>query len=194
MRKQEMQSNGQSFGMKDSFNLTFFVAHAHAMCFTPFMRSGIGYEAFGFTSLFSAILMLFLGGAVPAPDMFTFFLLWLFAVVIQRGRSWQAERNGGNVHSHYQGWPVLAMRLVPFVKRQSTAKIWVEPLMVLAAGRLICFISPFVGDFVMWGSFSLAFTARVQRQFWRARVRQLRNAQLEQEQLTEMFNRTTDEF
>jgi hypothetical protein len=192
MRKPEMQSNGQNFGMKDSFNLTYALAHAHAMCITPFIRSGFGYEAFGFTSLAAMIGMLLLGGLAPAPSMFTYLVLWLYAVVIQRGWSWQAERSGEHTHSKYQGRPTLAMG-IPFVKRESTAKAWVEPLICLIAGRLLYFLSPFVGDFVMWGSFSLAFTAQVQHRFWQARVRRLRDAQLEQEHLMQMFN-NPDEF
>ena len=193
MQNQNGQPQGQGLGIKGSFNVALAIANVHAMCITPFIRTGFGIEAFGPVALASLVLMMVLGGLVPAPDMVPYVLFWMFAVLVQRGRSIKAARKGVKGHSRYQGWPALAMRLVPSVQGEMKAKMLVEPMICLVAGGLIWFVSPFVGKFVMCGFLSMAFTADVNRQFWKARVRQMKDAQIEQEQLIRMFNES-DEF
>jgi hypothetical protein len=186
-----MPQEPEKFGMRESMNLSYVLASTHALCITPFLRTGFGMEAFGLPAIFACGLMLLC--ALGSPDMFGYFVAWIVAVAIQRARSFKADRQGDVVHSRYRGWPVLAMR-VPWVRSEPTAKLVVEPLICLTTSVAVTPLSPAIGSFVLWGCFSLLFTAGVNRQLRLARVRRMRDAQLEQEQLVRDFKRTSRSF
>ena len=82
----------------------------------------------------------------------------------------------------------------PFVRREYIAKRWIEPLICLAVGRLIYFVSPAVGGFIMAGFISIAVKTGIEGMIWRARGRILRDAQIEQQQLAQMLQESNDEF
>jgi len=183
----------KSFGMKQSFDLSYALTSVHSLGITPFLRDGFGSHALGLPAVFAAALIIFIGVVTQSPGMTIYFLLWLFAVVIQKCRTAGARRNGHIEHSRYSGWPIVAMRF-PFVRREYIAKRWIEPLICLAVGRLIYFVSPAVGGFIMAGFISIAVKTGIEGMIWRARGRILRDAQIEQQQLAQMLQESNDEF
>jgi|GEM_PF-7115419 len=188
MRNQQ----NESFNMRSSFDLSYVLTSVHSLCITPFMRDGFGSHALGISAVFAGAMIIFVGVVTQSPGMTDYFLLWLLAVIIQKCRTRHAMANGRGQHSQYGGWPVIALQF-PLIRREYTAKRWIEPLICLAIGRIIYVASPAVGGFIMAGFISIAVSTGIEEMIWRARVRKLRDAQIEQQQLAQML-KEMDQF
>ena len=88
---------------------------------------------------------------------------------------------GVRTHSHYDGWPVSAMR-IPFIRNEVTAKIAVEPLMVMALGLACWWISdglnspPGLASFLLWGGVTLPAVETIKQARWARCLRMLDDA------------------
>lgn len=171
---------------RESLNWLKFLADAHAACLVPFFRTRFGTEGIGVSGLAAFVLILAYAGFARAPEMLTYFWAWLFAVVVQRCRTWRLVLSGWQEHSRYTGWPWLAMQL-PFVRGELVAKGVGEPALCLVVGTLLCSISDALGQFVMVGFLSIGIGTAIDIQADRMRLRRMRDAAIEQRQLAQWY-------
>jgi hypothetical protein len=188
------QQQEKKWGMGDTFNALYAVAVLQSTAVTPFLRTNFGVEALGFPGIWAFVLLLAWAGLSGDPMMLGYLVAWLFAVACQRVRTARLVRQGWVAHSQYTGWPRLALR-VPFVRKETTAKGVIEPLLCLALGVVLGAIAeahqrPFtLPAFFLVSSFCLAFREKVNREVERKRVQAMRDAQIDQQWLAEQFHR-----
>jgi hypothetical protein len=175
------------------FHWLYLLANSHAACFLVFFRCRCGTHAFGLNGLFAMVMILLVGASAQAPEMFGFFLVWLAFLVIRRAESLSMPRRGLIEHSHYSGWPWLAIRF-PFVRKVTTAVGLIEPLFCFLAGAFLLPLSQPLGGFVLLGFVSLTIKAGTERELHRARLRAMRDAYIEQTQLVERFHGQREDF
>ncbi len=193
MHSQQTPSKRPADNVGDLFQLAYLLANAHATCLTVFVRCRFGTRAFGLNGLLALALIPLYGALADAPEMFAFLLAWLAFLVCRRAESGRLGRRGLHEHSAYDGWPWLAIRC-PFVRREGTAKVLVEPVLCVLAGSFLMPVSQPLGDFVLVGTFTLLFKAGTDREVNRARLRAMRDAEIESRQLAERFRGLRDEF
>ncbi|HEX4132934.1 MAG TPA: hypothetical protein VHZ24_23075 [Pirellulales bacterium] len=177
--------SGGSLSLRDSFNLMYMLASAHATCLTPMMRHSFGVEALGWNGLGAFLVMGVAMMAAPGADMKSLFCWWLMAFMLQRLRTMKLVRNGWVAHSRYDGYPWLALQL-PLVHDERTAKT-IEPFLCLLGGMLLYPISEAVGQFVLLGIGSLSIKLSIERQTERVKLQRLRDAEIEQRSLIERY-------
>ena len=193
MHSQQSQTKrpGENAGV--AFQVAYTLANAHATCLTVFVRSRFGTRALGLNGLLAMVLIPLYGALATAPEMFPFGVAWLAVLACRRAGSLRLARRGVREHSAYDGWPWLAL-LCPFVRREGTAKVLVEPALCLLAGSLLMPLSQPLGGFVLVGTFTLLFKAGTDREVNRSRLRAMRDAHIESTQLAEQFRGLGDEF
>ena len=182
----------QEFGMKDSFNVFYAVCRVHTFCFLPFIRRDFGTDALGFPAACALLLMLMVGGLGRIPEMFPYLLFWLFVMMWQRGRTSRLVRRGVVWHSRYEGDPWLALS-IPFVRKASTAKRLIEPVLCLLVGAALHDVSHGLGVFVMAGFFSLAAVDGIHREIDRKQLAAMRDAEIEQKWLAARYRGQVDD-
>ncbi len=179
----EPQRNEQ-FDKGAAMNMAYFLALSYSTCFSVFMRKGFGAEALGYNGLaaFGAILFCIDGDRCMAA----FFLLWLCALAAQRFITFLRARKGIRPHSLYAGDPILVWKLMPFVKNETMVQMG-EALLCLLVGGALCSVSERLGTFVACGFFSLVIQRAIEGQVWMMRVRRMRDAEIEQRTLVELY-------
>ena len=166
------------------------VANGYATTVTVFLRRGFGSESLGVNGIVAALIILLYGGFTNSPEMITVFWVWLGAVAYQRVYGFRQRANGQVVQSRYAGDPVVARF---FTKSERVAREVVEPLICIVVGACLWSWSEQVGRFVLCGSFALLVSRGLDTQVTRNRVQKMRDAQLEQRFLADVFNgRRTD--
>jgi hypothetical protein len=180
------QGNEQGFNLsrKDSFNIVYVLAKAHAMCFLPFLRKNFGSEALGWFGLCAFVFMLVVGSFARIPEMWPFLGLWMLFVVFHRVSTIRAVRRRVIRHSRYEG--DVDTRLI---KSPTIVKQVVEPLVCVFAG--VCLeaygTSHSFALFVGWGCLSLALVALIDRQLDNKRLAAMRDAAIEQQYLAARY-------
>ncbi len=180
------QGNEQGFNMshKDSFNLLYVLAKAHAMCFLPFFRRNFGSEALGWPGFTAFILMLAIGSFGRIPGMLGFIGIWMVVMLCQRASTMRQLRQGVIRHSRYEG-DVKAK----YCQNPSTIKLVLEPLACVAWGAVIEYTGTSHGlaMFVGLGAVSLFLVATIDRQLDKKRVEAMRDSAIEQSYLAARF-------
>jgi len=177
----QQQSLGCEFGKRERFNLLFLLAYAHAFCILPFIRRNFGVEGLRYCFL-SAIMIWLYTGFARAPEMLTYGALWLVFVILQRLRTWTLVRQGRVLHSRYAG-----DSMVLFVRKADTARLLEMLFCAVAGGLLSQYVSPALGKFVGAGFFSLMFIGTIEVQITRRRVQQMRDAEIEQRYVSDLY-------
>jgi hypothetical protein len=113
----------------------------------------------------------------PVP-MVTFWGLTTFWLIVHRIKGWQLRRKGYRPHSRYTGCP-----WIPWVSEINAKCNW-EPTLVMALFPVVLFNVPLGAYFLVSGS-ALFLAAGWQRAADSARLRQMRDARLEQQWLME---------
>lgn len=184
----EKQDDG-GLDIRLGFHILYFLTSAHANCFVPFLRRGIGREGFGAAALGSLAILILM---IPqAPEFEGFLYLWLVAVVCQRISTHRRLKRGERIHSRYNGWPWLAMKL-PFVRSEKTCKVFVEPMLCMLIGTAICPLSESLGGFIICGMFTLNFQHAMDGEAQVKKVRRMRDAAIEQKLLSRMYRSNED--
>lgn len=171
--------------------MLYFLVNVHATLITPFLRSGFGNNALGFPGLFALVLLLLCMG--KEPKMLLWLFAWLVAVIVQRLETFRLLRKGVAIHSYYSGYPSVAMRC-PFVRKEKTAFLLIEPMTCAVLGALLCQYSEFMGAFLMAGFLSLPIRAAIEHEVYRKRVERMRDAEIEQRWLADRFRGRVDDF
>jgi len=176
---------GDQITMAGSLNGLYLLAHTHALSFTVFLRTDFGSEGIGLCGLGTILMILGWGAYANCLPMFGFFGLWLLALIFQRIKSFGNWRKGMVVHSRYNGYPWFAKRIFPRMSELNAKGI--DAFLCLAVGGLICqFNQPF-GFYVMAGCASIMFTECMMVESMKRRLRQMRDAEIEQRYLAETY-------
>jgi hypothetical protein len=165
----------------------YFAANALATVAAVFIRCDFGREAMGMHAFvaFLGLISFYLGTADKAVGFFVY--LWFSFLILQRVRTSRMLRNR-IVHSHYNGYPWLAMKM-PFVRSLETATGTVEPLICFLGGAMLFPVSENLAGLIM--ACSLAFVIRdaIEREAVRKRVQRMQDAQIEGEYFADRYKR-----
>ncbi len=177
---------GDHITMGSSFNILYLLAHIHALSFTVFLRTSFGLEGIGICGLGTMVMILGWGAYANCLPMFGFFVLWLAALIVQRVRTFLDWRSGKViVHSRYNGYPWLSRLL--FRSQDELKAKGFDAFLCLAVGGILCqFNQPF-GFYVMAGFSSILFTECMMVESMKRRLRQMRDAEIEQRYLAETY-------
>ena len=188
--RQEQRQDASS--MKSGINLLQLLVDGHAACVAPFLRNGMGSNYPGVDGLVALVMILVYAAETRDRFMMWYFWIWLLTIACQRIETFRLIRRGWAEHSRYTGRPLLLK--LPFVKNEMTAKNMIEPAFCFLVGLCLLPISQTLGAFVMLGYLSLGIQRGLQSQVNRMRVRQMRDAAIEQRQLAEWFRSERDDF
>ena len=180
--EQQPQQSSQSKSA-DAFGLVYMLADIHASAIKPFIRRDFGREALGLNSFLAMWLILFTYAFSADRAMSAYLGIFFVCQAMQRARTFRLLRSGARIHSCYTGYPYVAMK-VPFVRRESTAKGLIEPMICLIGGTLLCPVSVTLGGFVMCGFFSFLFINGMEREIRRKRLERMHDAEIEQRWLS----------
>lgn len=163
----------------DAFNFLALIVSIHTTTITPFIRTGFGINANGWNGVGALVLLVFWWAADETDQiMSSYLVLWLFALLVQKGRTLARIRKGERIHSRYWGDPWLAMK-IPFVRSERTALILVEPLICLLAGVTMCSASEALGRLWMIGFLTLPLRNAIETAVYGARVQAIDDAEIE---------------
>lgn len=178
---------GDKLTMANTFNGAFMLAHAHALTCTVFLRTDFGKEGIGIAGLLSIFLILGWGSVSNSLPMLGFFALWLVAVICQRIKQLINWQRGAVIHSYYNGYPRLSKRLFPRMS-ELNAKGADAFICLIVGGLLTQFDKP-LGWFIMAGFVSIMFTEGMMVEATRRQLQQMRDAEIEQRTLAELYKR-----
>ena len=167
----------------ESLDVGYRLFHCHLSALAVFIRRDFGLEALGINAFIAGLMILLTYAATGDPAMKAFLVMWLVAQIVQRVRSFRNKRRGMRIHSRYAGYPWLAMR-VPFVRSETVAVRFVEPLLCLTAGWVLMHLSRPLGGFVMLGCVSFFIRNNIDAEIQRVRLRQMDDARIEAEWYT----------
>ncbi len=171
-----------SMSVADSTNLLYFLTTAHSTCLTVFLRESFGSEALGVPGV-SALLLLFVAvGVTGSPDLLLYGGIWLIVLMGQRAQTFQNQRKGLRLHSRYAGFPAATKVCFPFVTDERILQR-LEPFVAGGIGLVLLWCSPAIGQFVLWGAFSLAIRTTLDQFTHHRRLQELHDAEIEQEVL-----------
>jgi hypothetical protein len=173
-----------------AFNILRNLIGAHACTIYLPLRRSYGSEALGWKGLLACLLLLVMAG--DNPIMGWYFILWLVVLVLRRIECFIRR---DYVHSLYDGYPCVAM-MFPGVRRESTAKYIIEPALSLILGIVLAamaeaYETPWLETLSAWmflGFFTLAFDYGIYDAVQRRRVRAMRDARIQQEDLMQRFH------
>lgn len=176
------QGPGDQITFRGSFNALYLLCMLHIRCVIPFLRAQMGSGALGWYAIVAGVFMFYLAHAIYDQPLLNFFLVWLVAIVVQWMLTGRTLKAGALIHSQYEGRPCIAMLVC---KNESMAKLVVEPLICLAAGYVLLGYSDVLGKLVMSAAFSLIFLENFDRHVMNKQERQVIDARLEAEYLSE---------
>ncbi|HVV74301.1 MAG TPA: hypothetical protein VHI52_22895 [Verrucomicrobiae bacterium] len=168
---------GEQITFRGTFNFLYVICLVHSRMVTPFLRGNIGECAQGIPTAVAGACLVYFGYAIEDQMVLDFFGAWLCGVMAQR---WTRPKDR-LIHSAFEGRPVMAMLLCPFVKDELLAKRWVEPLICVGAGFALLSWSDTVGKIVMSAGFSLRFLELIDQSVNEKREREIIDARLESE-------------
>jgi hypothetical protein len=189
-QQREEPGNGS---MKDSFNIFDVACTSLGSCVVVFLRTGFGKEYPGVAGLVGLIIMVLYGSLARVPEMFPYIGVWLVAVILQRVKTFELARKGVVVHSRYWGYPKLAF-MVPFVRKERTARACVEPMLCCVIGGALTYWSPGVGAFVIVAGWANAIAGAIVVEVDRKKLQAMRDAEIEQRYLAGRYRGEIDEL
>ncbi len=176
---------GDRITMAGSLNGLYLLAHAHSLSFTVFLRTDFGSEGIGICGIATIAMILGWGAYANCYAMLIFFLLWLAALMVQRIRTFSNWRRGYVIHSRYNGTPWLSRRLFPRVSELNARGV--DAFICFAVGGLMAQFNKPLGLYIMVGFFSVMFTEAIMVESNRRRLRQMRDAEIEQRYFAEIY-------
>jgi hypothetical protein len=185
----------QAMQPQQAVNIVLLVLQAFAVVPEVFLHKGIGCR---YLDKQAALAVLVIPGFVLVwPEEDPTGLIYLLgayfvrcaALRLSHLRRKKIERGGVVEHSRYPGWPAILDGPLGRRLTEPTAKAFVEPVLVLVTGALLCELSEPLGSFLMVSAFCLFATAKARITFERTRMMDLRDAQIDQRNMSERFRR-----
>lgn len=189
MYGQQQQQPGLLDQIRGMYHCGFFVAEAWATTLRLFLRRNFGVEYFGLPQATGLIVLcLYVAVTTPEGQMFPFAVMVLIMfglLILHRLTSVLSYANPDRPHSHYDGWP-LVCDLLPI--REEWAKLYVEPFVAIVIGYLIMiYVHEPLGYYVIIGGIAIRAVAWESRRLRRLTAEAVRDAAIEQHQLTEEY-------
>lgn len=171
-----------------NYNIATWVATICQRGIVLICRNHWGTDALGAPCAFALLLMAAWAAFSKDIYMWGWIALWLVFLGIRRK---EANRITGQVDSRYDGWPFDAIR---YCGSEKVAKKVLEPLFTAVLGAILYWVYTTNGllpyglpYFLFAGAISIAFVASTQQMAWDKRLRDMRNAQLENQQLVDDY-------
>ena len=163
-------SSGEVFSL---FNLLISV---HTTTITPFIRTNFGINANGWNGVGALVLIVLFWAAEETDQIMGGYLaLWLFALLVQKGRTLHITSTGKRIHSRYWGDPWLAMKL-PFIRNIHDA-YRIEPFVAFVIGLTIFPLSPGLGSLWMIGFLTFPVQNVIEKVATTARLQSIDDAE-----------------
>jgi hypothetical protein len=191
MLQQETQQRDGS-NKVDGTAIVYVAAKTLAACLWPFMRRGFGVECPGLAGLLALGFMLIYAVKTRTPAMLWYMAAWLVMVAYRRLETFRLVRSGVPLHSRYAGFPWLGMKL-PTVKTVAGA-LNAEIVLCLAAGVLLRPASEAVGGFFLLSGFGLTMVRIIDVQATKMRVQRMRDAEIEQRYLADLYRNKRNDY
>lgn len=186
MNEQLKHDDGKQ--LQGAYYFTFLLLRALAACWWPFSRRHSGKESLGMNAL-AAMAIIFLFGCWANSQLtIAYLMFWLVAVLRQKAMRLRAAKAGYIPHSLYEGWPVLAQKLAPFVKTESNLRA-VDGFLAIALGGLLVYLTEPLGLLLIAAGGAVLFTEAFNVEIRKRRVQQMRDAQYEQMQMSEDYQK-----
>src|SRR5258708_28807105 len=120
--------------LKVAFHRIVWLCASHQRGLIVITRKNFGKSALGIPAVYGLLLIFVWTGASKDPFMSVWVIFWLLFLVKRRFETWRMAKAGIRVHSHYDGWPRIAML---FCRTEGTARLVVEPLMIAILGCIL---------------------------------------------------------
>ena len=164
------------------------VASAWAYVVEVFLRRGFGFRYMDGNAFWGLCVLLGFSlcweGHNLEPLAWMAGLYLVLNAVHRMNSGWQSWR-GELIHSHYTGWPMLKW-LAPRMT-EAQFKLWVESVLVMFAGALLCAVNPPLGVFVLLGGSFVFFKNKNDRDRDRMRVIAINDSMIESRLALERF-------
>jgi hypothetical protein len=187
------QQNNDALSHKQTFNLLHIFGLAHQRALTVPLRSGYGVEALGLPCLLAVVMMFLWAGFSRDPFLLWWLGIWFVFQGVRRFESLRLNWKGVRIHTHYDGWPHVTIRLG---RTEGMAKLVAEPLVVGVLGGIIYWVYQEQGwslyglpYFFLTGCFTLPFVELINQMIWKRRAEAMLNARIEQENIVDDFRR-----
>jgi hypothetical protein len=190
-QQQQQQPEGLFTPFEDAkraFNFVAFAAQVLSHPVEVFLRTRFGSQYFGVASIvaFFTIPMWMLFFPTESPvGISAFWLLYLVMQLRARIESGRLAAKGEAGHSRYNGAPRLARAFKSLP--ESKIKAAIEPLAVFLTALAVMEGSAPLGSYLIAAAFALAFNNALLDAVTKARVRELNDSLIEQQQLAERF-------
>lgn len=178
---------GDKLTMSNSLNGAYLFANSLALTCTVFLRTDFGKEGIGIAGLLSVFLILGWGSIGNSLPMLGFLAIWIVAILCQRIKQTINWQRGAVIHSLYGGYPWLSKRLFPRMSELNARGV--DAFICFAVGGLLTQFDKPLGWFVIAGGVSILFTEAMMVEATRRRLQQMRDAEIEQRTLAELYKR-----
>ncbi len=182
---QQQQPQNFEQKWKRNFGVIWSMCLMHQRALTVPMRSKFGVEALGRPCAFALILLFAWSLCTGDPFMWLYTGIWLFYFAMRRIEAIRLNRSGAHIHSQYDGWPAMAIRLG---RKEHAAKLIVEPAVWGALGWALYVWYQDKGvsvagcpTFFLTGLFTLPFVELVKKTIWEKKIQATIDARVEQE-------------
>lgn len=167
----------------ESLGVIYFFALAYSTCLTLFSRWRFGPNAFGLYALVSPVI--FVLGMCLFHDLAigVMALAWCVMLIVHRVNTFREAVAGIRLHSEFAGYPWIAR----WYGSEKLARMH-EPALWLLAGLVLVIASPFLMLFVWGGAAALMVRTVMEDLAHENRVRNLLDAEIEQEILLDEWN------
>jgi len=174
---------------KRNSNIAVWLATIHQRGIVVMCRKYWGTQALGLPCFFALLLMMAWAAFSRDLFMYIWIAVWLACFLKRRMEAVRIERQ---VDSRYDGYSFDAMR---YCNSEATAKRVVEPILVAILGAIVYWLytraglSPYgLPYYLLTGAFTLPLVEGVKQAAWKKRLRDMRDAQLENEMSVRDFN------
>jgi hypothetical protein len=187
----QQQHQEEPFNKKQAFDIAIGLLLAHQRAIVLICRNRFGIEALGLPCLVALIGMITWASFSRDPVFWVWIAIWLFYLAMRRIESVRLWKGGAKIHSHYDGYPIDAMR---HTSSEKTAKLVVEPILVVVLGGVLCWIYqendlPLCGlpYFFLLGAASMAVVEAVNQAIRDRQTQAMLDARIEQEETLRVF-------
>jgi hypothetical protein len=192
-----MQNGNQKSGFdqldkRDAFTIVFVFLKSLATCIVVFTRHTLGPDALGWNGIGALLLILLYGTFANVPEMLAFLCFWLIALAVQRVRTACAIGCGLKLHSRDGGVPWLGYLLQ--IGKNYRLAIFMEFVIVFAAGLLLCSVSKALGQFVVAGAWSTLLVYLIERRAIQMEIRQMQDAEIDMRTRAEIYQGNHTDF
>lgn len=144
------QPENRSMTISESVNLVVAAANVWATSITTFMRRCTGRDIPGFTGLCILVWIPIYFVITEEPAILWLWPAYLLAQLCQRFGQLRRFMRGIVLHSHYTGWPWLAM--LCGARSEKQAKMMIEPMLSATFGCTLAFWHPYAGLYFVAGA------------------------------------------